>query len=267
MARTSQEIEQELDNEISNYPELNELQANGSMVSFWNYCKKVIVFLALQLEILFDKHKEEVNTIISKTETGSLDWYINLCYEYQHGDSLIVDNNRPVYSEIDLTKRIIKRVSIVEQNDASLHIKVVKEVAGELVKLDVIELSSFTAYIFRRKIAGTKITVQSLDADQLALSATIQLDPLLYNSSGQLLSDTSQEPVKNEIKNFLKTFDFGGILYLSKLTDKIMDLEGIIDFYITSTELNGASFNQKVVSPAGYIKLDNANTQLNYVFS
>lgn len=266
MARTEQEIEQSIDIEAATHSQLNELQSNTSLMAFWTYAKKIVVFVALHLEILLDKHKDEVNAKIDKTETGSVDWYLEICKNYQHGDSLIIDNNRPVYSEIDETKHIVKRVAIKENTDASMDFKVVKEVSGELTKLDLTELASFTAYLFRRKIAGTKITVQSLEADQLSFTAEVILDPILFDSNGLLLSDGS-EPVMLKVNEQIKNFDFGGTFYLSKLIDKVMDIEGVKDFYITASILNTVAFTRKVESTAGYIKLDTPNTTINYVLS
>ncbi len=267
MARTSQEIEQSIDTEAANYSELNALQQNNSMADFWSCAKKIVVFVALTLEKLFDQHKADVNGIIEKTETGSIDWYLSICYDYQHGDSLIIDNNRPVYSTVNENKQIIKRAAIKENNDATLVFKVVKETNGEIGKLDNSELLAFTTYLNRRKIAGTKINVQSLDADILKLQIEILLDPILFNSAGKLLSDDSIEPVLNNINKHLKVFDFGGMFYLSKLIDSVMNIKGVKDFFITSAELNDNIFTRNIDSNAGYIKLDIINTQINYVLS
>jgi hypothetical protein len=267
MARTLQEIEQSIDNELAIHTELNELQTNSSLVQFWSFLKKAVALLALNIEIMLDKHKDEVQTIISSTETGSIDWYVSICLEYQHGDSLIIDNNRPVYSVIYPSKRIVKRVAIKEHPDAHLEIKAVKELNGNYVKLDITELASFTAYIYRRKIAGTLIQVYSLDADALVIDFTSKLDSTLFDSSGKLISDSNIEPVIDAINNYTKNFDFGGVFYLSKLIDKVMSIEGVIDFYINQATLNGTIINHKVESPAGYIDLDTQNSNTNYVLS
>ncbi len=266
MARTAAEIEQSIDTEASGYSELNVLQRGSSMVAFWTYAKKIIVFVALTLEKFFDQHKTDVNAIIEKPETGSIDWYLSICYAYQHGDSLIIDNNRPVYSTIDQSKQIIKRAAIKEDMSATMFFKIVKETGGELTKLDINELAAFTTYLNRRKIAGTNIDVESLDADLLDLQIEVLLDPILFDSSEKLLSDGSTEPALNALNEHLKVFDFGGTFYISRLIDSIMNIEGVKDFFITSAALNGNGFTQKMESNAGYIKLDPA-TQINYVLS
>lgn len=266
MARTAAEIEQSMDTEAAKYSELEVLQHNKSMAAFWTYAKKIIVFVALTLERFFDQHKTDVNAIIEKTETGSIDWYLSLCYAYQHGDGLIIDNNQPVYATLNQSKQIIARASIKEDANATLLIKVVKAAGEQLTRLDTNEIAAFTAYINRRKLAGTKIEVQSLDADLLDLQVEVLLDPLLFDPTGKLLSEGSSEPVHKAIVQHLKVFDFGGTFYLSKLIDSVMDTEGVKDFYITSSKLNGSSFTQKIQSNAGYIKLD-ANTHITYVLS
>ncbi len=266
MARTAAEIEQSIDTEAATNNELDVLQSNSSMAAFWTYAKKIIVFTSLTLKKFFDQHKEDVNAIIEKTETGSIDWYLSICYAYQHGDGLIIDNNRPVYSLIDESKQIIKRTAIKEDANATMFFKIVKEVSGELTKLDITELAAFTTYLNRRKIAGTKIDVQSLDADLLDLQVEVLLDPILFDNTGKLLSDGNTEPVLNAINEHLKVLDFGGTFYLSKLIDSVINIEGVKDFFITSAALNGNGFTRKVDSNAGYIKLD-PNTQINDVLS
>lgn len=264
MARTSEEIETLIDDKASTYPQLSELQSNSSQVQFWNYAKKVFVFIALNLEQLFDQHKADINATIEKTETGSIEWYIANSLAFQYGDILIIDNNRPVYSENIEANKIIKRVAIKEDADAILTIKVVKG-DDELEKLTIPELASFEAYVNRVKIAGTKIIVQSLDADELILNAEVILDPLIFNETGSLIFDNSF-PVEEAINAQLKEFDFGGTFLLSRLIDKVMDVPGVVDFFINDAQLNNIAFNRSIESTAGYIKL-NSSTQLSYVFS
>ncbi len=265
MARTKQEIEQIIDDEVALYPQLNALQSNSSMVQFWKYCKKVVVFVVFSIETLFDKHKEELNKIIDNTETGSLHWYESIFKKYQHGDNLVIVNNRPVYSVINPALRIVERVALTENSNASITAKVVKEAGGVWEPLNVTELAGLTAYIQRRKIAGTQINIVSLPADQLLLDCEIVVDPLLFDSSGLSLSDGS-EAIKNKIEAHLRNFDFGSVFYLSRLIDEVMEIDGVVDFFINTTSLGGTTFNRAITSPAGHIQLDN-NSTINYVLS
>jgi len=271
MAREIEEIEQIIEDEAATYHRLSGLQQNASAMAFWKFTKKAIAFVVYTLELLFDKHKAEVNSIIDKTETGSIDWYLSVMLGYQHGDSLIIANNRPVYSVVDHTKQIIKRVAIKEELIAGvgvvMYFKLVKKDNGEFVKLSLIELSGATSYLNRKKIAGTKVVVQSLDADLLDLKASLIVDASIIDSNGALLSDNTVFPVLDAINKHLINFDAtASKFHLSALIDSVMDVNGVVDFYITETKLNTVLFTRNVESAAGYIKLG-PNTVIGYVFS
>lgn len=266
MPRTAEEIEEIINTEAEKYEVLAVLQSNNSRVGFWVYVKKVVAFVALTLEKIFEKHKIEINEIIDKTEIGSIYWYLQRCYEYQHGDSLLIENNRPVYANINKEKQIIKRAALKEETRSSLLFKVAKEENGVLERLSNTELASLTTYMNRIKIAGTKLDIQSLTIDVLDIQAEVILDSLLFNTNGKLLSDEDTEPVFIAIENHLRVFDFGGTFYLSKLIDSVMNTEGVKDFFVSSATLNDVDFNRSIESSAGYIRLKE-NIAITYVLS
>lgn len=268
MAADLSEIIDEIEIEAADHPELDELSSNPSLVAFWLHAKQLFAKLILSVRVQFEAYKNEVSELIDQTETGGIEWYRAKCLEYQHGDSLVIENNRPVYNVINPELKIIKRAAISETEDLAgyitLQIRVVKEEDEVYAPLTDTEVSSFTAYMTRQKIAGTKLNVQSYPADVLKLTANIELDPTLYNEDGQLISDPTSEPVLEAIKAHLKVFDFGSTFYISKLIDAVMNIEGVNDFDIAARTLNDISFSNKVESPAGHIALD-PTTILNYV--
>ncbi len=266
MARTLNEIETSIDVEALKHEELRALQGNTSAVSFWAYVKKIVAFTALTIEKMFESHKAEINSLIEATETGSADWYLKTCYDYQHGDSLTLKNNRLVYPTVNAAKKIIKRVSLKESTNATLFFKVAKESSGNLEELTNEELASFKTYLSRVKIAGTKLDIQSGNADTLSIQAAAILDPLLFNSEGKLLADGVTIPVLLAIKKYLRNFDFGSTLYLSGIIDSVMDIAGVKDFHISAVTLNDSAFTRSVESAAGYINLTDDST-ISYVLS
>lgn len=269
MARTQAQIEQEIETEANSYTELAELQSNPSLMEFWKYAKKLIAFFIVAFENMLDKHKEEVEQTIDNTETGLTPWYIDILKEYQHGDILTIENNRFVYPVIDETKRIVKRVAIKEGagTDATLYIKAVKEVAGDLVKFTATEKAGVEAYLNKRKILGTKFNLQSLDANLLELTVTVQLDAMLYDTDGSLLADPTTFPVLDAIEDYNKNFDFGGTYYNSKLIDTVMNVPGVIDFHLTATKMDTVVYTGSKESTAGHVKLDVPNSTLTYVLA
>ncbi len=264
MAEDLSEILDEIQAEADLHTELDELESNTSLVAFWTFAKQVFALFILEIKKLFAKHKEEVEALIDTTEVGGIEWYLDTASQYQHGDSLVIQNNRLVYLEVDPDLQIVKRVSIKEDPDLVLQVRVVKEVAGDLIPLDATEHSGFSAYMNRKKVPGTALDIQTLEADVLKLTATIELDPILYTDAGELISSPGTFPVEETISNYLKNFDFGGTFYISKLIDQVMEVEGVDAFYIASKTLNDISFTYKVDSNAGHIALDDTSI-LTYV--
>ena len=264
MARSVEEIEESIQTEAAKYPELDALTSNTSKVSFWKYTIKVVAFVAHMIELLFDRHKEEVNAIIVTTEIGTLDWYKSVCLSYQHGDNLVLINNIPSYFETIQSKQIVKKVAISEDENSILVIKVAKEVDGGFVRLIEEEKAGLSTYLSRVKIAGTPINLISEDADTLEITATIKVSNLVFNAEGKLLADSNQSPVLEAIKKYLKDVDFGATLYLSRLIDVVMDIDGVIDFVINTSSLNRIRFVNSTKGNAGHFNLDEIETIIRY---
>ena len=264
MARSIQEIEESVQIEAVKYPELDALTSNASKVSFWKYTIKIVAFVAHMIELLFDRHKEEVNALIVTTEIGTLDWYKSICLSYQHGDNLVLINNIPSYFETIQSKQIIKKVAINEDENSILVIKVAKEADGGFVRLIEEEKAGLLTYLSRVKIAGTPINLISEDADTLEMTATIKVSNLVFNAEGKLLADTNQLPVLEVIKKYLKDVDFGATLYLSRVIDVVMDIDGVIDFVINASAINEVEFVNSIKSNSGYFNIDENNTVLTY---
>ena len=264
MARSVEEIEESIQTEAAKYPELDALTSNTSKVSFWRYTIKIVAFVAHMIELLFDKHKKEVNALIITTEIGTSDWYKYACLSYQHGDNLVLINNIPSYFEVIQEKQIIKKVAINEDENSTLVIKVAKEDNGVFVRLIEEEKAGLLTYLSRVKIAGTPINLISADADMIKITATIKVSNLVFNDEGKLLGDTNQSPVLEAIKKYLKVVDFGATLYLSRVVDTVMSIDGVIDFVINDSAINEVIFSNSIKSNSGYFNLNEIDTILRY---
>lgn len=263
MSAEIEAIIEEIEAEASLHTELDELESNPSLVGFWIKSKQIFAMLIRSLKVQHETYKNEVNALIDKTETGLIDWMRVICLSYQHGDSLIVQNNRLVYNVINPAIQIIKRVAIYETDTGGyivVQVRVVKEVDGAYAPLSDTELSAFSAYLQKQKFAGTALNIESSTADILKVLATVELDKSLFSDDGHLIADPTAEPVLDTINTYLKNFDFGGTFYASKLIDTIMEIEGVNDFHITSKTLNAVAFTSKTFAPSGHIALDPTST-------
>ena len=266
-----QEYEDLIDTEAVKYTELDELQSNTSQVSFWQYVKKVIAFLAAFLETLFNAHKKEVDDLIDTTETGHIDWYIKMIKAFQYGDPLVIINNTPTYSVIDVTRQIVKGVAYEEvdmEPGFKLLFKVAKEVDGIYVPLEVDELAALIVYVGRRKIPGTWIEIISLPADQFRIDCQVTLDPLMFNIDGSLISNPDSFPFTEGLNVFFKDLGFGAVLYRSEIIEYVMGIPGIVNVFITDTAVHPIfSFFDRANLAAGYAVLDESSSTISYAFS
>lgn len=257
-----QEYEDLIDAEAVNYTELNELQSNTSQVQFWKYVKKVIAFIAAYLHSLFQDHKDEVNGLIDTTETGHIDWYIKMIRSFQYGDQLVIINNVPTYEVIDPSKQIVDRVSYKEIDTGSgfkLEFKVAEEVNGILQPLNTDKLSSLSVYVNRRKIPGTWIDVLSLTPDVWKIQCMVTVDPLMYNLDGSLIASPTVFPINNGFESFFNNLSFGSHVYNSELTEHIMGIDGIIDFYILAGYIGHIPYLKGFEPYAGYVAISPSN--------
>ena len=69
---------------------------------------------------------------------------------------------------------------------------------------------------------------RSLPADVLSITASIQLDPLVYLPSGVRIRD-GKRPVELAIRSYLRDITYGGVFNKTKLVDAIQRVEGVID--------------------------------------
>jgi hypothetical protein len=265
---TAQEYEEMMNVEASSYQELDELQNNSSQVAFWIYVKKIVAFLAAYIDLLLQRHKQEVIQLIDTTETGHIDWYIKMIREFQYGDQLVIINNVPTYSVINESNQIIARVAYNEVDLGTgfqLQFKVVKEDSGDFVPLELEELSALSVYVNRRKIPGTWIEILSLPADIFKIECEVYLDPLVFNADGSLIASPTTFPFIDGMNHFFKTIDFGGRVYNSEMIEQIVKIEGIVDFYINVTSVGAFNYIRSFQTESGYVFFDVENSDITYV--
>ncbi len=249
------------------YPGLSELEANHSVVQVWNYAKQVMALGIAQAEHAVDQLNAEVRQMVNKDEPGGIGWYRQKAFDYQHGDQLLVINNRPAYLTPNPAARIVQQVSVTESPaDGSLTFKVAKDTGGDSPVLTEAEQDGFRDYIGRIKIAGTLITVQSDLPDKISYNIVVEADPAV-------LTGHVRRTVYQTLDRFHQSIEFNTVLYLSKATDALQAIPGIIDVEITSAYAGAAGVsltenhrvNRKYETIAGYVKLDRNDSSVTLI--
>jgi len=243
-------------------PELVDLNGpeSASDYALW---EDVIAYIIWLFEVLCDKFKAEVQTIVDSNVFGTLPWWQQKVLEFQYDavNAQVVQEINFVakYPVIDPTLRIINRSSVrnVIENDRLLvSIKVAKLVSGSLVPLSDTEMAAFVDYTLKIGPPVRKKIV-SLFPDRLKLSATIYY-------SGQYGVNLVKSNVAAAIANyclFISSGELAGEVKLSVLEDYIQAVPGVTDVVITeargrdqATSVNLSTvFNRVYDTAAGYI--------------
>lgn len=238
MARTVQEIKTQMtdafmaDQTIRERYGLREgdtFSSRFSVASLESILFFIVASAHYVLERIFDQFKADVIKQINSSVVATIPWYHQQALNYQHGDKLQLDEQtlQWKYPTVDESKRLVRYVA-VKDHGGSIQVLVSKDKDGLPEPLTEDELRSFTAYISSIKIAGVVLAVRSLPADILSITASIQLDPLVYLPSGVRIRD-GKRPVELAIRSYLREITYGGVFNKTKLVDAIQQVEGVLD--------------------------------------
>ena len=266
----------------------NEISLTGadstSKVALWRLWVFVQSFSVWSLHKLFNIYKIEQEQRIEETRIHTKDWYREQALNYQHGHSLnkktTYDNSNRTDEEVAEAK-VIKHAAIVKiviDGRGVLRCKVATEENGNLVEVSDAVKIGFTAYMNRIADAGTTVIPSTASHDDLKLQLDIYYDPTILNNQGKRLDGTNDTPVIDTINNYLTGIEFNGKFISTKQTDALQKVEGIVlpvikkawskygtyNYTDTSTQRVGL-INEIRIADAGYMRLDEAETIINYI--
>lgn len=249
-----------------------------SKVAIWRLMIYVVAFAVWSLEILFDQHQQEVNSILTELKPHTARWYRNKALAFQYGFDLYPDTD--VFVQVGKTpeqieaSKVIKYAAVTEASTESrLIIKIATEDAGgELSPILVPQKESFDAYINEIRDAGLKVTILNYLPDVLRLNIKIYYDPLVLTSNGVAITgiNAGKKPVEIALKEFMKELDFDGQLILSALVDKLQETEGVEIPHLVSAASkwinddgsaygNFENISVKKIPVAGYFTIEDFN--------
>lgn len=245
MARTIQEILDEIITEKETFSSLDELVPNpdssqtflddltsSSKVAIWRLLFFVVAVAIFIHESLFDTFKADVETRALEIIPATTRFYVIEALKFQLGDELVfVDGTfrfADSTSAAALAKQIVKQASARDINEV-VTLKIAKDDgSGGLAKLSTTEKTAFEAYLNKIKIAGTKTIVISDDPDLLKVAYTIEFDPLVMKSDGTLIEDGTS-PVQEAIDAYIEGLPFDSVFRVQDLTDAIQLARGVVN--------------------------------------
>lgn len=238
MARSIQEIKRSMTEAYMADPTLRErygfsegdtFESRFSVLSLESILLYIVASAHYLLERLYERHKEEVISLVDQAVVATVPWYYRMARAYQHGDQLVLNERsmRYEYPTIDQSKQLIKYAAVRDRG-SSIQILVSGEADGLPSPLSSEVLTAFEAYIKAVKIAGVVLSIRSLPADTLDITAQIQIDPMVLTRTGHRVRD-GQPVVEQAIRDYLKGITYGGQYNKTRLVDAIQAVEGVRD--------------------------------------
>jgi hypothetical protein len=232
--------------------------------------ERIMIFIVATsmwaLENLFDAFSSDITTKINNAIVTSIPWYYSSALSFQYGDDLVFNNTsyKFGYAVLDATKQIVKYAAVREVVDGGVtKLKIYYSGTNKLA-LTTEQKTAFEAYIRRIGAAGTHYLFVSQDPDLLGLTLNVYYDPLVIDSTGTKISD-STKPVDLAIAAYLNGIKYGGVFYSSALVDILQATEGVKDVELTSTYWTGTdSSRRKIDAASGAFKLDTDHTTITY---
>lgn len=200
-----------------------------SSVSLENILFFILAACFHVLEVIFDRHKADVEEKVSSAVVASVPWYYKMALAFQYGDALVLNPKtyQYEYAQSDEEKRVIKYAAVRDKG-TSVQILVSGEQNGIPSVLSDDVLSVFKQYMNRVKIAGVILNISSRESDRVLIRAVITVNPLVLDDKGMLLKDGSK-PVEAAISDYLKNIVYGGTFNKTRLVDAIQAVDGVED--------------------------------------
>jgi hypothetical protein len=246
MARTLEEIQNEIKTKIRTYSSLDDYlfpEEGGSSVSVFNLMIFTVAAAMFTLEILIDSLKSDIQDIADAAPSGNPKWVQNQILNFQYGDVVTLTDFVPGYDPVDESARIVTRCSVKQLGSGVVAIKVAKGTPPSLGPLSAPELTALKDYYFGTSttegigFAGVRATFINLDPDRMRVEATIYY-------LGQYVEATVKTAVIDAIDDFFATFQdeaFDGTIIMNKLVDAIQAVPGVSRVEITDIKAREAT--------------------------
>ena len=261
--RTIQEIKKQMTDGIMNDATLRSTlnldpsrtwDEQTSSVSLINLLLYVVATAHHIMERMFDSFKEEVEKRIASAYPGSISWLWNRAMEFQYDDDMnAYFQENGTYQSMNSEFQIIKHAAVIEE----YNVVKVKVSGDDYAPLEQAQLTAFEAYMNALKFAGVKLSVSSLESDDLSLKIHIWRNRLV-------MPEEDDSVLKSAIEEYLNNIRYGGVFNKTRMMDAVQNVQGVEDVTIESCVFEAHDSATTVTdlqtqnySPiAGHIKLE-----------
>lgn len=229
--RTIQEIKKQMTDGIMNDATLRSAlnldpsrtwDEQTSSVSVINLLLYVVAVAHHIMERMFDSFKEEVEERIASAYPGSISWLWNRAMEFQYDDDMnAYFQENGTYPRMNAELQIIKHAAVIEE----YNVVKVKVSGDDYAPLEQAQLTAFEAYMNALKFAGVKLSVSSLESDDLNLKVHIWRNRLV-------MPEEDDSVLKSAIEEYLNNIRYGGVFNKTRMMDAVQNVQGVEDVTI-----------------------------------
>lgn len=238
--------------------------SSASIENILFYC---FAFAIWTLEVLFDKHRTEVERRIEQLEPHTLRWYVNKAKAFMYGYQLVKDADYydiTELSETDIDKARVVKYAVASESNTVVYLKVAaRGEDGQPAKLNASQFASLTSYMNSVKDAGVAIKLVNENADNIRINMVVYYDPTVMNSDGAVSDGT--QPVLEAVKTVITNLPFNGVFRKSDLLAAVIDVPGVEVADVVSVKVktaNAADFADVMGYDkpySGYYAIDSLN--------
>lgn len=231
-----------------------------SKVAEWKLWTEVKAFLSYIQELVWDEAKAELTEIKETGIAANKYYFAREWAAFQYGDDLLVDDTtgRYYYAVEDDSKKIIKRLAIIQANNGWLLKVATEDGSGNPIPLTTPQLDAYSIFIDRTQPPGPKVSVLSLPSDKLDAQFTV------YYNALEPLEDL-QPLVEAAYMAYIAQIDINGdsVYYITKHKDKLQAVPNVVDVVVDSIEAKADGDDYAAVARiyepfSGYLELDPA---------
>jgi len=237
MARSIDEIQQEIKVTIRTYPSLDNFlfpEDGGSNVSVFNLMIYIVSLSMFTFEAIIDNLSTEIGEKSQQVPVGNPQWVRKQMLLFQFGDIILLsDDFIPYYAVVDESKRIVTHCSISEAFSSEIKVKVAKTVGSVPQELDPTEIAALEDYYFGNAdqqgigFAGVRADFITQAPDRIAITATAYY-------SGQFVESTVKQNIIDAIDDYLANLNFDGVVVMNQIVTIVEALSGVTNFQISN---------------------------------
>ena len=225
MARTLEEIQNQIYSKITSTTDLSELTSTSTS-AIWRLWVYIVAF-AIWI------HENIVETNAENSRPHTLRWYREQALGFLDGLELVWQDGQFKYNTEGIDdleeRRVIDRAAVLESVDGKLIIKVATELNETVQPITDDKLIRFTSYMNQIKDAGNELEIINRPPDKLKLALKVYVDEQIIDLiNGKLLNtDEDIKPVEVALDDHLRHLEFNGALVKEFLRGTIQKAKGV----------------------------------------